>query len=685
MSRGFVLPFIALMIVALLSMIALAIDLGLWSAALNRAQTTTDRAALSAIEIWMREQGVASDLTELQNNVGARLEGILNVNRSIGSASTTGQWYEWTPQPEEFGIIPGRYVTTQREFAAAQNGGLNCGVATFNEPVFCGIPSQPSGQAPTALGVNAIRIVGQTYEPILSVFSRILGYRLFPLNVESTAINIPPELYFVVDISGSTVGENHLRQDDTNTPIDERSEFVFMLHEDETTIRPPATQNLHNRIWGRMEVDRGGSTVTLSSKHFQSDYDQVLTVLDNIGQSIDITPPLHRVTGGNDPIDAAYSNIQYRGGLRTRTIGPNSANYRGPEPLTTILGALETLINRIGELNMAGNRVGVLFFDGPRIVPAPWAPSVFIPDATLNFQQRGPFGWSRIFRSMTFDELNSVFLEQSPNTNPFIGGIVNGMLPNIHRDDLVRYGIFPSLNNFTDVNHGLMQAVFELLRTREAGIRTAQRIILITDGIANCGRDDLLTYFFGMNTQWGPSNEWQILTDNLQCQNSLPYYLWSMQDSVEIAQVLAGSSGAVARGLPPALNIPIDVILMGEDVDPNLLDVREGGTCITDQDVLRRRRLPITDGFTPGCDNPNNLWNNGACALAFLDRTATKPFRRPNIDWMTVAWMSGGNFYPIRRENTPSQCWGVAGTPAEQYEEIIDQLLGSSQSFRLVN
>lgn len=688
-KKGFVLPFVALLIITFLLLITLAVDLGFWSAAANRAQTTTDRAALSSLELWVRIQANSSFST-LKTDIEDDINALLDRNSNFSEQSNSIIWFD-DPEPDQpfIRIEPGRFfpLGAQAELDSSLNRAnftTNFTCDSTTTPTFCRVNGTSRNDSPS-LGVSSMRVTGQPYEPIINNFGRIFGFGAIPLNVSSIATNVPPELYFVIDVSGSTVGTNHLRVD---TNAFRRSEFVFMPFEHNETYRTdPALSGVsHDEIYDRLEIDRLGLT-TDARKHFQSDYYESDGVADTSLLTGYDHNPIHRdyEAGENLPDEIGYDNTQYLGDVLVRDLTINETNYNGPEPMRLILGALENLVEQMGEVNVSGNRVGVLFFDGPRTIPDG---NRFIP-TTDPLHQRAPFGWSRIFRSMTFGEAMDVLV-----TNPAsiaLNDISNNMTLE-HADRLVRSGIFPSYNRFTDATWGLVQAYFELIRARAAGARTNQRIIFISnDGIPNCSRRGSIGTARGgfidtINSDFnfdGNQNAIDGLVNNIQCNSQdIRFYLDSMNNIFQFSQYLGGQIDNIAPK-----NIALDVILMGGDIDPNLIDIvgcPSSGNSTETQKWARERRLQITSDFTEGC---NRNSNSDQCRDAYRFRSPDEPFRLPNSAWLTAAWYTGGNYYPIVKQGTDLNCWN-GGLPfndqATQLQNIMTDLLGSSVSYQLV-
>ena len=108
-KKGFVLPFVALLIVSFLLLITLAVDLGFWSAAANRAQTTTDRAALSSLELWMRVQA-NSDYNALKAALEDDLNELIEQNSNFSELSNSIIWFDDVEPDQPFvRIEPGRF------------------------------------------------------------------------------------------------------------------------------------------------------------------------------------------------------------------------------------------------------------------------------------------------------------------------------------------------------------------------------------------------------------------------------------------------------------------------------------------------------------------------------------------------------------------------------------------------
>jgi hypothetical protein len=643
----------------------------------------------------MRIRATTSSLSRLQARLEEDLRPLLEQNSNFAGTSESIVWFDDPDlEPPFIRIEPGRFfpITAQAELNQSLHNPdfssrFQCD--SNSVPTFCRVRGTRRNESPQ-IGVSSIRITGQPYRPLLNTFARVFGFNNLPLKVSSIATNVPPELFFVIDVSGSTVGRNHLREDrNIGGEVIKRSEFVFMPFRDQQDnpytyrVNPEAPGLSHDEIYNRLDASRSGETI--EQKHFKSDYFESEEGVQDSGLNGAFNPPIHREyqAGINQPDQIGFSNEQYLGRLFVRDLTINHPAYKGPEPLRTVLGALENLVEQMGTLNVAGNRVGVLFFDGPRTRPSG---TQYIP-VEDELHRRAPFGWSRIFRSMTFGEARDVLIN-NPNSLGLSG--ISANMSTEHADRLVRAGIFPSFNGFTDATWGLVQAYFELMRSRQTSGRTNQRIVFISnDGLANCFRGNN-SYFQGdfsrlLESDFNFSDQTRTngLINAINC-NALDQrnYNLAMRDIQLFARFL---SGQLSPNLP-SKNIALDVILMGEDVGPNLINIEDcpSSNSAQTQAWARSMRQAITSGYTEGClprrDSPT-------CNDAYRLRSRERPYRLANTDWLTIAWLTGGNFYPIVPEGTQLQCWNGGhpfGSPGEQMRNIINELLGSSVSYQLV-
>ncbi len=120
----------------------------------------------------------------------------------------------------------------------------------------------------------------------------------------------------------------------------------------------------------------------------------------------------------------------------------------------------------------------------------------------------------------------------------------------------------------------------------------------------------------------------------------------------------------------------------------NLAD--ENSICLT-QDEARKKGMTITKGND---ECRNKVTRYAECNEVFLNRSASNPFYEANTDMLSVAWSSGGNFYPVypepdqscTEENVNTSCKQATlatrrtidpqcRTRREQLEDIINDLM----------
>ncbi|WP_020468355.1 pilus assembly protein TadG-related protein [Zavarzinella formosa] len=160
-----VLPLVTVCLVALLSFVALAIDIGMMAVARTQAQSTADIGALAGARTLNGQSG--------NNRTAAEAEArqAITNNYILTSQFTTGQISAVTS-----GVY--RYDTTASRFTA-----------DFSTP--------PGTNE--AYGVMQVQI--QTSQP--TYFGRVMGVNAMQVNAQATAVHRPRDLCIVLDFSGS--------------------------------------------------------------------------------------------------------------------------------------------------------------------------------------------------------------------------------------------------------------------------------------------------------------------------------------------------------------------------------------------------------------------------------------------------------------------------------------------------
>ncbi|MFO0879462.1 MAG: pilus assembly protein TadG-related protein [Gemmataceae bacterium] len=163
--RGSVLPFLALTLIAMLTMVAMAIDIGVLAVARTHAQNAVDAAAMAAV----RElNGVATN-----NNFDAVLPAAQRVatgnsilDRPVSSSAVT----------TEVGYYA--YNTTLKRFEANLTG------------------TKPANEA-----WSAVRVSLNVSQPTL--FAKIMRLSSMPVSTSATAVHRPRDVGLILDFSGS--------------------------------------------------------------------------------------------------------------------------------------------------------------------------------------------------------------------------------------------------------------------------------------------------------------------------------------------------------------------------------------------------------------------------------------------------------------------------------------------------
>ncbi|MFO0879460.1 MAG: pilus assembly protein TadG-related protein [Gemmataceae bacterium] len=164
--RGGVIPLLAISLIAMLTLVALAIDIGMLSLARTHAQNAADAAAMSAVR-------------ELNGDVATNH----NFAAAGPTARTTATSNSVIDKP-----ITSTNVTTDIGYYA-----YNSTLKRF-EPNFTG--TKPASEAWSAARVS-INTTNKT------LFARILGFNTMPVSTTATAVHRPRDVVLVMDFSGS--------------------------------------------------------------------------------------------------------------------------------------------------------------------------------------------------------------------------------------------------------------------------------------------------------------------------------------------------------------------------------------------------------------------------------------------------------------------------------------------------
>lgn len=754
--RGFVLVLFLMLLVSILGAVAFAIDLCMYFSVASSAEQVVRYMALTALEQQLQSgsvtsaiQGGAADTTTSRLHRGMNDAGwFAKNNRLPWSARPQGfsTYEEFSGSFENFDQVvfsPGVYVTSRDKKHAAVALGLTCdrgGCSSTDDavncrtPDLCTYPSFDNVSSPNDVGINAMKVKGFVYEPFLFRFARLLGIEKKPVAVKALAYNVPAEFVIVTDISSSTFAETHLRRDEGAI---KRSEFAFpsycegpdsaggqrckgVLDPEGGTIAPPSGASVpagpKYETWNELAAERTAGAD--AREHFKSDYNMPSSnpLVDGAPFADDVTlhdalrvntnPYGDRLNPPPSTSDRRYNPNYYAGSLLLDQF--RSSSYRGPESFTTILRGVYYLLREFNEMSVAGNRVGLIFFEGHTL--------------QRESPYKSPLGSTRIFGTTEhLDLLLGIFREVEGNPNSTNISGANGLTAGISKT-LAKYGVYPSVGSHTDIYSALLEAKKHLYASRQNNIRTRQRILLISDGLSTCVHKSELTrnclfweevdYLKDGVVGEDDGRECVESTDP-NCVDAFDLDRDGIVEADEIQDVnrhfgnchtnpcgdpgaegspeefnhlycIGASTRACQSASPPAscsgkavecretagfffasmnqvltlarfsrkYGIPIDTIFVGSPaLQPHTLAVgindpdASGGIRCATQDEAKQHNWPIVNR-DPRCDG-GGVSNTDACRAAFANRSEADPFLDAGYLLMVLAWASGGEFYPI--------------------------------------
>lgn len=166
--EGSILPLLAVSLVALLGMIALAVDIGLVTVARTQAQDCADLAALSG--------------TRQLNGNSTNISNLNNVNGAISTARDRAD--------------DNRVLQTLINSADVN---VRAGTYTYNTSSQRFNPNFPASPDPDAWSIMEVTISGS----VPTFFGRVFGVNAFALKTQATAAHRPRDVALVLDFSGS--------------------------------------------------------------------------------------------------------------------------------------------------------------------------------------------------------------------------------------------------------------------------------------------------------------------------------------------------------------------------------------------------------------------------------------------------------------------------------------------------
>lgn len=163
---GTVVPMLAVTLVALLALVALAIDIGLVAVARNQSQSAADTAAMSAVRVLNGDSATNNNFAQAGPTAitSATSNTVMNVAVAADSVSAEVGYYSY-------------------------NSGLQRFSATFN------------GSKPANESWSAVRVTITGSQP--TMFARVFGFNAVPTSAVAVAVHRPRDIALVLDYSGS--------------------------------------------------------------------------------------------------------------------------------------------------------------------------------------------------------------------------------------------------------------------------------------------------------------------------------------------------------------------------------------------------------------------------------------------------------------------------------------------------
>lgn len=690
-EQGAVLALVVIVLMVIIAYFSFVVDIGMLTTSREQVQHFARFAALNAVEAYFNTDlecdadngGIVSDTTvntrncslceryqiainkvnELSgvNNIVANMDKFGEIPRLVADTSHSSCNITVNTGDENVAqLIPGRMSNIETECTGAGRTRTPCFL-----PVQ--VNDNPDTSAPTAFMVN-----GDYYRSAATFFSgRIFNRDSFDLAGSAVATLTPRRGCFVVDISASSIRNTHQRfrigttgyqtwldSNYTNTtgfasapptvPTGAwGNEFAYFLQCGGTScVQHPITNPAfssprnkgqegswsgHDRTWEylnyRFPTRPAGPTINQSQQHYAEDY-----VLKYIFGDNDYSPSRHPLNVAPDDIlqDSADPNVpakNYSSGspngrwahVDLSFLKP-SPPYSGPEPLSAILTGVRTAMAEFQKRQVAGDSACIIFYDADLA----W-PRVF--KLTNNF--------AGLSNAISFSQHEPGILQpDDPAEAPF-----QDAGPGL--ETFIRHGLFPRYpsKSHTNTRLALAEAMNQLNTPTVDDVETADFIVHIGDGLSTC-----------------PANG--------SCSNVYPNYVQSMADIKSAIQEVWDD--------PDEINIPIHVIMVGNDVGPHSVDVNDpdGDGCLSPSEI-RTRGYSAVRGNEAGADLANifHFPNNGT----------NGPFYQANVDWYDIARFTRGLWAPIRPVDTSEGCTPVTDSDGDLCD---DQFMATSGSRR---
>lgn len=680
-NRGIGLPLLVVLLPLVIALIGFAVDLGILSLSLQQARSTSRLMALAALQRYFSAQR-AGDENPQQRALEAA---------NAVSAATPVIGGKGTRNPIGLGegtypggnLLPGRYYyariqqaqCTDPSHCVCDSSGLCNPCEIGDTPCFVRLEGNT---AP----ISAFKVSVTFYRSFALRFLQAIGFgNSFQIAAASTASAIPRHVIFLVDISDSLTRDTYLRRStyqQRDTPEQGRgSQFAFYDGDDarlcgvcqSSPCAPCATTDSDfsdlsqwralarsGENFSDATIQRNGThSIPTDSPvvHFFDDYESVtpFTSPDNLlpqervyhpepqhcGSSDPETPP--RYCSPTPPERYKVDRFCERNGL-----GPNCP---GPQPLGYVLDGIRQAAQLFKNSSVAGDRMGMVFFD-----------------RTLE--------WSRIVKlTDQFDYFLSLLARG--NAVPTGGDA----------DRWLKMKLFPGRDSYTDILAAMVEGLDQLSKDplRSAGVPTQDAVVLVTDGLANCGGQPAQCNTFP--DEFDFDHNGIINTLDLQhflhcygvnpipptCERSyttvdLPQLLGAMGCSVQCRNDFAHYRQAMnalknfIQSNVPQSRVAVHVLAVGSQVAPNLVDKVDpvSHRCLTEEEA-RAQRVRLVAPFELDCSDPTNLLE---CFNRYREASAANPFTLAVQDLYDIARATRGSYMPLFT-SLPTFCFPSAG------------------------
>lgn len=371
-ESGVILVFLAIALLAIVSLLALAIDSGRLASSDSEQARTAEAAAMAALQAFREASGSYDDRLAIAVARAEEVSG-LSSNALLGRPGSS-QVAAGELQSNVAGeVIPGTYffrepAETCASFDPLKNdaAGCPCSGATSNAP--CLRERMPADTEATGFRVA---LQTKTGSPIRNVFGGVIGQDSLALQNSGSAAMVPRNGVFAVDLSSSVCGDTHI---DPNRaapsagsyctyrvlgnppcgpgapPLDNPClvsgvcQFQNSPRDDIDETSPsyspePSTSQLNS--WNALGDVRGANP-TIPTVHYKDDY------------------RCFRLDTNGDGIDETYLIDAFQ---------DSAADYLGPEPLTSILAGINVAARIVDDEAIAGDTIAVFGFDKTSEIP----------------------------------------------------------------------------------------------------------------------------------------------------------------------------------------------------------------------------------------------------------------------------------------------------------------------------